>query len=250
MAADVNFAVGNGRDGEFDGGVGLIAPAGSLAAIVKFGADVGSGKGVEDGGSAAATAIGLEGPEDGSGGAVGGDAGGGAAIAIADRRLAGRSGVQQTAGEGKGFDWAAAAMVINLVIEIGRRTPGASDGVGEFLDDLVNTGVELAEVVAVHEINLTFLSAAHEEMGMGGAAHRIRQDHGATGGEVSVPAVKVGVVEGCEIIGELEAVGGGELDDTFAEAPVVGISVGAIVGAVAGFEVHIARRVDRGRLAA
>ena len=76
LAADVDFAVGDGWHGEFDRAAGCVA-AGILGAVVEFLRDVGGVVGVENGGAGrevVGVSVGLNRPDDAVCDAVGRDA--------------------------------------------------------------------------------------------------------------------------------------------------------------------------------
>ena len=77
-------------------------------------------------------------------------------------------------------------MVIDLVVEIGGRTPRAADRAGQFLHIGVAAGIEPAHVVPVHEINFPLLAATDQQMRMGRAADRIWQQQGAARAEIAI----------------------------------------------------------------
>src|SRR5436190_236414 len=95
LPTDVNFAVSNRGESEFDRSTRPIAVTG-LTAVVKFLGKVCRVKGMQNGGRPAAEIVGLKRPNDCVGRSIGRNTGSGAPVPKHVRHLAARSCAQQT----------------------------------------------------------------------------------------------------------------------------------------------------------
>ena len=85
---------------------------------------------------------------------------------------------------------------------------------------LPGTRVDVApQVVPIEQINSTLLARANQQMGVRGAADRIRQHHGAAGAEIVVHGIERGLIKRREVVSHDQqivrsSVGGGDFDET------------------------------------
>ena len=146
---------------------------------------------MENGGLRAGPAINLQRPNDAIAAAIGRDAGSGRGKAKSARTLRHGSGwVKHAARKSVGLEMIACAQHINGIIEESRRVVTLTRSIGNGLDNLaVAGGIEVAHVVAVHQVNRAALAAAHDQMRVVGAADRVWQQHVSARGHIEVGAV-------------------------------------------------------------
>jgi hypothetical protein len=108
-----------------------------------------------------------------------------------------------------GFHLPAARLQINLIVEIGGRTPGLLRRGSERLNNITvvpAAAVVVAHIVAIDEIQHAALASAGEQMRMRGAANGIRQQNRSARAEVGVGVGERELIVGREIIGERQIV--------------------------------------------
>ena len=203
MRADINFSVGDGGRDHLDAAAGIVAREELAAAVERR--EVRRVVGVEHFRRAAARAV--DDPDDAVVRAVGGDDR--PAVVSAERRArrGERRRIDVRVGDRKTFHRGVRGLVEQTVVPIRGRTPDLRGRADDGLHDLIVVRrVEAAHVVAVEQINRPALAARREQAGMRAVADGVRQQHRADRAEVSVCGGECGLVEGCEIIRDGQAV--------------------------------------------
>src|SRR5579859_552624 len=95
--------------------------------------------------------------------------------------------------------------------------------------------------VAIHQINFPRLAPANDKMRVRHAAGSVQQQDRTTGAEISVGIGKGKLIVGRELIGNLQAVGGGKLDETVTIVAAIGIRAETAVASLkeeVGVRIH------------
>ena len=236
-------------------------PRGLVAGVI-FARQVGRVIGPQDRRTAAAEAVGLDGPHDAVGQAVGRDHRGWAGEPVGLRGRRGPHGRPARTVDGVGVDGAVVARQVDPAVEVGRRGEGRPGQPAGLHDVVVGVGRAVVAPqareggdrqvagVAVQHVVVALL-AADQGVHVGHAAldHRRQQQH-ARGAQVDVVILQPLLVVRGEEVADAQPRGpaGGELHDAVAVVAPAG-QVG-VEGAVARGHVDIALLVGRGGRAA
>ncbi len=175
FGAYINFSAGDYRRSHLDRTARIVARQ-VLAGVIQFQREIRGVIGAQDRRAAAEVGVGLNAPGNAVVCAVGGDRRRSAGETVAGGGTRFRGGDDEPVGDEKGLHHVAIALVVNPVVEVGGRTPNASNRARQPLHDLIVTGgIELTHVVAIYQKNFSGLASTYNEMRMAGAAGGIRE---------------------------------------------------------------------------
>src|SRR5277367_3286125 len=105
------------------------------------------------------------------------------------------------AGDWKGLQVVANGSVVDRIVKVARLGPHATNLAGDLLIDIVGAAVELAHVVAIHDVDDGVFARADGEMtGVATSIHEVRQEQRAAGAKVGVGVGFGDGIRGREIV--------------------------------------------------
>src|SRR5216683_997938 len=213
--ADVDFPVDDHGCDEFVAAE-VVTVIGGLIGIVEF---LGEISGVVSKKNGAGV---FNGPDDSIGDAVGGDARSRPGISEMMRALRRRSCCEPRSSHRKRFQRIADRSVVHRVIEkCGHGKDTAAQLPGNLLIDLIRGDVELAHVVAIHNIDKRIFARTDREMPRDATRIRnVQEQYSSAGTEVSVGIRFRDSIVRSEIIGKLQSAGSGKLHEAVATIAV------------------------------